>query len=125
MQKKLFIKEKKFLFPDKDYAKLAELWLKFSESHENPEINSFLDFIPEELQGIIVSAEMADMPDDFTENEIDEQISALHMRKINSKLDELKNQLNDARRKTDTEEIIKITQKILNLKRIQGKKEAF
>ena len=99
--------------------------LKFSESHENPEINSFLDFIPEELQGIIVSAEMADMPDDFTENEIDEQISALHMRKINSKLDELKNQLNDARRKTDTEEIIKITQKILNLKRIQGKKEAF
>ncbi|WP_333583109.1 DNA primase [Lactobacillus acetotolerans] len=122
---KNYLLKKKFLFPDKDYAKLAELWLKFSESHENPEINSFLDFIPEELQGIIVSAEMADMPDDFTENEIDEQISALHMRKINSKLDELKNQLNDARRKTDTEEIIKITQKILNLKRIQGKKEAF
>ena len=109
-----------FLFPDPKYQKLAELWLNFSENQENPGVNSFLDFIPSELQGIIVNAEMTDMPQDFSDREIDEQINALNMRKIDLKLHQLMNDLQDAKRKTDTDEILSITRKILQLKRIQG-----
>lgn len=109
-----------FLFPDSKYQRLAELWLNFSENQENPTVNSFLDFIPSELQGIIVNAEMTNMPQDFSDREIDEQISALNMRKINIKLQHLMNDLQDAKRKTDTDEILDITRKILQLKRIQG-----
>ena len=109
-----------FLFPDSKYQRLAELWLNFSENQENPTVNSFLDFIPSELQGIIVNAEMTNMPQDFSDREIDEQISALNMRKINIKLQHLMNDLQDAKRKTDTDEILDITRKILQLKRSQG-----
>ena len=109
-----------FLFPDSEFQKLAELWLNFSENEENPTVNSFLDFIPRELQGIIVNAEMTNMPQDFSDREIDEQINALNMRKINIELQHLMNDLQDAKRKTDTEEILDITRKILQLKRIQG-----
>jgi len=109
-----------FLFPDSEFQKLAELWLNFSENEENPTVNSFLDFIPSELQGIIVNAEMTNMPQDFSDREIDEQINALNMRKINIKLQHLMNDLQDAKRKTDTDEILDITRKILQLKRIQG-----
>ena len=109
-----------FLFPDSKYQRLAELWLNFSENQENPTVNSFLNFIPSELQGIIVNAEMTNMPQDFSDREIDEQISALNMRKINIKLQHLMNDLQDAKRKTDTDEILDITRKILQLKRIQG-----
>ena len=109
-----------FLFPDPKYQKLAELWLNFSENQENPGVNSFLDFIPSELQGIIVNAEMTDMPQDFSDREIDEQINALNRRKIDFKLQQLMNDLQDSKRKTDTDEILSITRKILQLKRIQG-----
>ena len=109
-----------FLFPDSKYQRLAELWLNFSENQENPTVNSFLDFIPSELQGIIVNAEMTNMPQDFSDREIDEQINALNMRKINIELQHLMNDLQDAKRKTDTDEILDITRKILQLKRIQG-----
>ena len=109
-----------FLFPDSEFQKLAELWLNFSENQENPTVNSFLDFIPSELQGIIVNAEMTNMPQDFSDREIDEQINALNMRKINIELQHLMNDLQDAKRKTDTDEILDITRKILQLKRIQG-----
>ncbi len=109
-----------FLFPDPNYQKLAELWLNFSENQENPTVNSFLDFIPNELQGIIINAEMTDMPQDFSDREIDEQINALNMRKIKVQLQQLMGDLQDAKRKADNDEIISITRKILQLKRIQG-----
>ncbi|WEV40717.1 DNA primase [Lactobacillus sp. ESL0681] len=116
---------KNFLFPDAEYAKLEDLWLKFMEERENPTINSFLDFIPDELQGIIISTEMTDMPQDFSDREIDEQLHALEMRKVTSKLTSLENDLQEAKRKADTDEIIAITQKILQLKRIQGQRGTF
>ena len=115
-----YLLDHQFLFPDSKYQRLAELWLNFSENQENPTVNSFLDFIPSELQGIIVNAEMTNMPQDFSDREIDEQINALNMRKINIELQHLMNDLQDAKRKTDTEEILDITRKILQLKRIQG-----
>ncbi len=110
----------KFLFPDQDYQKLAGLWLNFCETQEKPTVNSFLNFIPCQLQGIIVNAEMTDMPQDFSDRELSEQINALKKRQINARVNELMNDLQDAKRKMDTDEIISITQKILQLKRIQG-----
>lgn len=115
-----YLLKNKFLFPDPNYQKLAELWLNFSESHKNPTVNSFLNFIPRQLQGIIVNAEMTKMPQDFSDRELSEQIHALQMRQVNNQLHELMNDLHDAKRKMDTDEIIAITQKILQLKRIQG-----
>lgn len=115
-----YILDQKFLFPDTDYAQLAELWLKFSETHEDNSINSFLDFIPEQLQGIIVNAEMREMPQDFSGREIEEIIGSLKRRNINSQLNELKQKIEDAERRNDNQEILRITQKILELKRIKG-----
>ena len=119
-----YLLQNKFLFPDSDYQKLAELWLNFSETHEKPTVNSFLNFIPEQLQGIIVNAEMADMPQDFSDREICEQIYALEMRQVDKQLNKLMNELQDAKRTMDTDKIMSITQQILQLKRIQGQRGA-
>ena len=51
---------------------------------------------------------------------------ALKKRNIYSRLNELQIELQDAKRKEDAQEIIKITQEILGLKRIlEANKEAF
>ncbi|BDR60532.1 DNA primase [Lactobacillus xylocopicola] len=115
-----YLLQQQFLFPDQDYQNLAELWLNFCAEQEKPTVNSFLNFIPEQLQGIIVNAEMTDMPQDFSDREIDEQVNALKRRRVNAELREQLSKLQDAKRKMDTEEIMAITQKILQLKRIQG-----
>lgn len=124
-QVRTYLIDQKFLFPDQDYAELAELWLKFMQTHENKSVNSFLDFIPERLQGIIVNAEMTEMPQESSLREIKEIIHSIKLRQINSQLDKLKEQIADAKRKNDGSEIIDVTQKILQLKRIQGQREAF
>lgn len=124
-QVRKFLIDNKFLFPDKDYAELAEQWLNFMQTHEDKSVNSFLDFIPERLQGIIVNAEMTDMPQECSLREVKEIIYAIKLRQINSQLDKLKDQIEDAKRKNDGAEIIDITQKILRLKRVQGQREAF
>lgn len=109
-----------FHFPDKDFDTLAQLWLNFAETHENPQIESFLDFIPEQLQGIIVDAELVHMPKDFSIQEINDNILALQRRSIYSRLNELQNEIRDARRKEDKQKEIKIIQEIIGLKKILG-----
>ena len=114
-----YILDKKFLFPDPSYAQLAELWLKYIETHEVPTTSGFLDFIPEQLQGIIVNAEMIEMPDaSSSPREVDDIISVLAKRNINSRVKELNRKVQDAARVNDTDEVIRLTQEILRLKRM-------
>lgn len=115
-----YMLEGQFHFPNQDFETLAQDWLKYAETHENPQIDGFLDFIPEQLQGIIVDAEMAQMPKDSTIQEVDALVLALKRRNIYSRLNELQAQLQDAKRKNDAQEIIAITQEIIGLKRILG-----
>ncbi|MDE7056170.1 MAG: DNA primase, partial [Lactobacillus sp.] len=75
---------------------------------------------PEQLQGIIESAELAEMPEDFDDHEIDDQIRMLERRKINLQLDKLMNKIKDAERKQDSEQILVLTQQLIKLKRALG-----
>lgn len=115
-----YMLEGQFHFPNQDFETLAQDWLKYAETHENPQIDGFLDFIPEQLQGIIVDAEMAQMPKDSTIQEVDALVLALKRRNIYSRLNELQAQLQDAKRKNDAQGIVAITQEIIGLKRILG-----
>lgn len=115
-----YMLEGQFHFPNQDFETLAQDWLKYAETHENPQIDGFLDFIPEQLQGIIVDAEMAQMPKDSTIQEVDALVLALKRRNIYFRLNELQAQLQDAKRKNDAQGIIAITQEIIGLKRILG-----
>lgn len=115
-----YMLEGQFHFPNQDFETLAQDWLKYAETHENPQIDGFLDFIPEQLQGIIVDAEMAQMPKDSTIQEVDALVLALKRRNIYSRLNELQAQLQDAKCKNDAQGIIAITQEIIGLKRILG-----
>ncbi len=115
-----YMLEGQFHFPNQDFETLAQDWLKYAETHENPQIDGFLDFIPEQLQGIIVDAEMAQMSKDSTIQEVDALVLALKRRNIYSRLNELQAQLQDAKRKNDAQGIIAITQEIIGLKRILG-----
>ena len=115
-----YMLEGQFHFPNQDFETLAQDWLKYAETHENPQIDGFLDFIPEQLQGIIVDAEMAQMPKDSTIQEVDALVLALKRRNIYSRLNELQAQLQDAKRKNDAQGIIAITHEIIGLKRILG-----
>ncbi len=119
-QAREYLLARHFLFPSKEFAQLEELWLKFIETHENPTVSDFYDFIPEQLQGIIESAELAEMPEDFDDHEIDDQIRMLEKRKINLQLDKLMNKIKDAERKQDSEQILVLTQQLIKLKRALG-----
>lgn len=112
-----YLIKRRFLFPDKNYAQVAELWLQFIDNHKNHDINRFSDFIPEQLQSIIVDAEITDMPKETSEEELEEQIHALELRKINSELKKVQDKLEDAKRKGDDDEILQLTMQSLALKR--------
>ena len=112
-----YLLSQQFLFPDERYAKLAEFWLKYHQTHENAEVKGFIDFIPEELQGIIISMEMISMPPDYSKRELDDQLRALKTSKINEQLNDLLNQLKEAQRKQDNSLELEIAQKVIALRR--------
>lgn len=116
-QARNYLMDRRFLFPDPDYAQIAELWLQFLDNHKNNDINRFSDFIPERLQSIIVDAEITDMPKETSEDEIEEQIHALDMRKIDQELKQVQEKLEDAKRRADDDEILQLTMQSLALKR--------
>lgn len=112
-----YLLDQHFLFPDERYAKLSELWLRYQTTAENPTVQGFIDFIPDELQGIIVNIEMAEMPSDYSKRELDDQLRALQNNKIDDQLQHLLVQLQDAQRRNDNEELLSLTQQIIKLKR--------
>ena len=112
-----YLLSQQFLFPDERYAKLAELWLKYSQTHDDPEVKGFIDFIPEDLQGIIINMEMISMPPDYSKRELDDQLRALERDKIDGQLSDLLNQLKDAQRKQDSQLELEIAQKVIALRR--------
>ena len=112
-----YLLSQQFLFPDERYAKLAEFWLKYHQTHEGAEVTGFIDFIPEELQGIIINMEMISMPPDYSKRELDDQLRALEKSKIDQQLNDLLNQLKDAQRKQDNSLELEIAQKVIALRR--------
>lgn len=116
-QAREYLLEKNFLFPDPSYANLAELWLKYLDQTAQPTVQGFIDFVPEQLQGIIVNMEMAQMPQDYSKQELDDQLQALANSKIDEQLHKLLDSLQEAQMRNDEEDLLKITQKIIDLKR--------
>lgn len=112
-----YLLSRQFLFPDERYAKLAEFWLKYHQTHDEAEVKGFIDFIPEELQGIIINMEMITMPPDYSKRELDDQLRALEKSKIDEQLNDLLNQLKEAQRKQDNSLELEIAQKVIALRR--------
>lgn len=106
-----------FLFPDENYAKLAESWLDFEETHDNATINSFYDFIPDDLKGIIDNMEMMTMPEDFSKEEVDGLLASLKRLDNQRKISNLQMQLQDAQRRQDEDQVLKTLEMIINAKR--------
>ena len=80
-------------------------------------MKGFIDFIPEELQGIIINMEMIAMPPDYSKRELDDQLRALEKSKIDEQLNDLLNQLKEAQRKQDNSLELEIAQKVIALRR--------
>lgn len=112
-----YLLSQQFLFPDERYAKLAEFWLKYHQTHDEAEVKGFIDFIPEELQGIIINMEMIPMPPDYSKRELDDQLRALEKSKIDEQLNDLLSQLKEAQRKQDNSLELEIAQKVISLRR--------
>ena len=112
-----YLLSKNFLFPDERYAQLAELWLKYQQAHDNSDIKGFADFVPDNLQGIIASVEMAEMPPDYNKKEIDDQLEALKRKKIRRRLENLQSEIKEAQIKQDSATVLKLTTELITLKR--------
>ncbi|QNQ80387.1 DNA primase [Lactobacillus sp. PV034] len=109
-----------FLFPDKSYALIAEKWLEYLGKDSEHSIKDFTNFIPEDLGSIIVDMELADMPADYSKQEIDDQIRALEVNRIDDQLNQLQESLREAQRKNNNSELLDITKKIIELKRLKS-----
>lgn len=115
-----YLLENNFLFPDQNYAAIAEKWLEYLRKDQTHTIQGFMNFVPSDIEGIIVNIEMADMPADYSKQEIDDQVKALEINKIDEQLSKLQLSLKEAQRKNDNDELLKITQKIIELKRLKS-----
>lgn len=112
-----YLLSKNFLFPDERYAELAELWLKYQQDHDSSDVRGFADFVPDNLQGIIASVEMADMPPDYDKKEVDDQLEALKRKKIRQRLENLQSEIKEAQIKQDNATVLKLTTELITLKR--------
>lgn len=108
-----------FVFPNPEYERLAKLWLNYIETHENVSLSGFLDFIPEELQSIIVSTDMTGLPGEITLEELEAQVRVLNLCKIDDEIDRHMQAIADARRRNDQTAILLETQAILQLRQLK------
>lgn len=112
-----------FVFPNPEYERLAKLWLNYIETHENVSLSGFLDFIPEELQSIIVSTDMTGLPGEITLEELEAQVRVLNLCKIDDEIDRHMQAIADARRRNDQTAILLETQAILQLRQLKLQEE--
>ncbi|MBP2057059.1 DNA primase [Lactobacillus colini] len=112
-----YLLSKRFLFPDESYAELAELWLKYHQSHENADIKGFVDFIPDRLQEIVANVEMTDMPPEYSKKEVDDQLESLRRKNIRKKLANLQSEIKEAQIKQDNATVLKLVSELITLKR--------
>lgn len=112
-----------FVFPNPEYERLAKLWLNYIETHENVSLSGFLDFIPEELQSIIVSTDMTGLPGEITLEELEAQVRVLNLCKIDDEIDRHMQAIADARRRNDQTAILLETQAILQLRQLKQQEE--
>lgn len=112
-----------FVFPKPEYERLAKLWLNYIETHENVSMSGFLDFIPEELQSIIVSTDMTELPGEITLEELEAQVRVLNLCKIDDEIDRHMQAIADARRRNDQTAILLETQAILQLRQLKLQEE--
>ncbi|QNQ82183.1 DNA primase [Lactobacillus sp. PV012] len=117
------ILSKHFLFPVESYARLEEQWLQFQETHQNPNVESFVDFVsPTNLSTIVTNFEMNQMPpieDETLEQEIDDLIQAVNAEKLDNELKKLKEEIEDAIQKNDNNKVLQLSKKIINLRRTE------
>lgn len=112
-----YLLKRGFIFPDERYATLAELWLKYQETHENPDVNGFSNFVPDKYQDIISNVEMTNMPPEYDNTEVDDQLNALRRKKIRQRLNQLQAKIKDAQNKQDNATALKLTTEFIKLKR--------
>ncbi|WP_201336031.1 DNA primase [Lactobacillus nasalidis] len=112
-----------FVFPSPQYERLAKLWLNYIETHENVSLSGFLDFIPEELQSIIVSTDMMEIPGEITLEELEAQVRVLNLCKIDDEIGQHMQAIADARRRNDQTAILRETQAILQLRQLKLQEE--
>ena len=112
-----------FVFPSPEYQQAATAWLDYVETHDKISLSGFLDFVPEQLQSIIVSTDMAQMPGEITLGELDEQVAAINLCKIDEEIGKLQQQIEEARRKGDPQSLLTLTQQILRLRQLKKEEE--
>ncbi len=113
-----------FVFPEASYEKLAKLWLTYIETHEKVSIKEFLDFIPDELQSIIVSTDIMELPGTITLEELEAQVRVLNLCKIDEEIDQHMQAIAAAKSRGDQLSVLRETQAILQLRQLKRQEEA-
>ncbi|APT17818.1 DNA primase [Amylolactobacillus amylotrophicus DSM 20534] len=113
-----YLHEQNFEFQDQNFAKIANLWENFRDTHDNIKVDSFLDYVPEELKSIIVNVEMSEMPEDYSMDEVDDYLAAFAKERVRRQIASLTDELNEAKRKHDEDAEVALTQKIITLQRM-------
>ena len=66
---------------------------------------------------------MAQMPGEITLGELDEQVAAINLCKIDEEIGKLQQQIEEARRKGDPQSLLALTQQILRLRQLKKEEE--
>lgn len=112
-----YLLEKHFLFPDEAYAQLAEYWLRYQETHAEPNIKDFADYVPSNLQDIVVGIAMQQWPTTFSDAELNQALTRLAQLSIDKQIGQLQQKLAQAKQRQDGDDQLKIINQILALKK--------
>lgn len=112
-----YLLEKHFLFPDEAYAQLAEYWLRYEETHAEPNIKDFADYVPSNLQDIVVGIAMQQWPTTFSDAELNQALTRLAQLSIDKQIGQLQQKLAQAKQRQDGDDQLKIINQILALKK--------
>lgn len=112
-----YLLEKHFLFPDEEYAQLAEDWLRYQETHAAPNIKDFADYAPAKLQDIVVGIAMQQWPRSFSDGELNQALTRLAQLSIDQQISQLQEKLTQAKQRQDSADEVKIINQILALKK--------
>ena len=131
---------KRYQFPNKytqnkNYLQLVNEWLKYEYDHEDivKEWHENQNHTFKTLKDILNDIEMSKAPSDFSDStifqidrtnnlkqEIDDQIKALNKIKIDEQVKQLRLDIDEAEKNNDSAELLRLTNKILELQRQKG-----
>ncbi|MFD1418126.1 DNA primase [Companilactobacillus keshanensis] len=112
------LKGNNFQFVHENYQRIYESLLAFGDINDNTEMSDFMNGLDNDGKNLLAELEMMQMPDEYTEQEIDDYISNINNSDLESRVSDINQQLKQAAMVGDNKLQLELTKQLIDLRKL-------